>query len=145
MNFLGKIICFICMTFILSITSIYSVSAGFFDDFIRDGAPELRYCQGNECGLDQGIEILKDSNIDGIETERALSVYIQDIVEYILGFIALVSVLFIIYAWFQILISSGDEEKVKKAKGIILHALMWLIVIFLAWPIQLFIFNILNT
>jgi hypothetical protein len=64
---------------------------------------------------------------------------------YLLGFLALISVIYIIYAGFQILIGAGDDEKVKKAKNIILYVGLGLIVIALAYPIVTFIFGIVNS
>lgn len=112
---------------------------------IRDSgaAPTVRYCQGDECGLQEWTEIIKNSLSD-IETERTASEYIQDIVAYLLTFLALIAVIYIIYAGFNILIWNGDEEKLKKSRQTIVYVLLWLIVIFLAWPITLFILNILN-
>lgn len=80
-----------------------SVHAGFFDDFISSGTPDIRYCDGDECGLDEGIDIIKDGITD-LETDRTASEYIQDIVIYILSFVTIVGVLYIIYAGFMILI-----------------------------------------
>ena len=120
------------------------VNAGWEDDFGGwVGAPSVRYCSWNECGLEQGTEIIKNSLWD-IETERSASEYIQDIVIYLLTFLALIAVIYIIYAGFNIMIWNGDEEKLKKSRQTIIYVLLWLIVIFLAWPITLFILNILN-
>jgi len=112
---------------------------------IRDwwSAPSVRYCEWNDCWLQQWTEIIKDSLWD-IETDRSISQYIQDIVAYLLTFLALISVIYIMYAGFNILIWNGDEEKLKKSRQTIIYVLLWLIVIFLAWPITLFILNILN-
>ena len=57
---------------------------------------------------------------------------IQDWVVYISSFLAVIGVIIIIWAGFQILTSLGDDEKVKKWKTIITQAIIWLMVIFLA-------------
>ncbi|MDP2103843.1 MAG: hypothetical protein Q8K26_02900 [Candidatus Gracilibacteria bacterium] len=45
-------------------------------------------------------------------------------INYINGFIGLVTVLLIIYAGFLVVTGAGDEEKVKKAKSIIVYAVI---------------------
>jgi hypothetical protein len=112
---------------------------------IRDSwpTPTVRYCQGDECWVQQGTELIKNSLWD-IETDRTASQYIQDIVAYLLTFLALIAVIYIIYAGFNIMIWNGDEEKLKKSRQTIIYVLLWLVVIFLAWPITLFMLNILN-
>lgn len=133
---------FICM--ILLSSSFLSVNAGFFDSFISDGAPDIRYCDGDdECWLEQGIDVIK-TGLDDIETTRTFSQYIQDVAVYLLWFIALVWVLYIMYAGFQILIWNGDEEKVKKSKQTILYVAIGIAVIFLAWSIVTFVLWVLG-
>ena len=41
---------------------------------------------------------------------------IVNIMSYILWFLALIGVIFAIYAWFQILTAGWDDDKVKKGK-----------------------------
>lgn len=133
-------------TVIISTMLLFSLSVWVDAAFsIRESwsAPTVRYCDGGECGLQEGTEIIKDSLSD-IETERTASQYIQDIVAYLLTFLAIIAVIYIIYAGFNILIWNGDEEKLKKSRQTIVYVLLWLVVIFLAWPITLFILNILN-
>jgi len=122
----------------------FSLYAGFEDNYGWGvGAPSVRYCQWNECWLQQGTQIIRNSLSD-IETDRSFSQYIQDIVAYLLTFLALIAVIYIIYAGFNIMIWNGDEEKLKKSRQTIIYVAIWLVVIFLAWPITLFILNILN-
>jgi Na+-driven multidrug efflux pump len=123
--------------------SFSQVSAWFFDSFISDWAPDIRYCDDWECGLTEWIEIIKGS-LDDIETERSASQYIQDVVQYLLMFISIVAVIYIMYAGFQILIWNGDEEKLKKSRQTIIYVMIGIIVIWLAWPITDFILNMLD-
>jgi len=104
---------------------------------------EIPYCQsGDDCGLENWVKAIK--NIDGIESTRTASVYIQDIVKYILTFLTLIATIIIIYAWFNLLTWVGDEEKAKKTKSIIIYAIIWLLIIFAAGPIIDFVLNILK-
>lgn len=131
---------------LLSITLLISCALWVSADYYIEnyggwaGAPTVRY---DSPWLEWGIEIIKDSLWD-IETERSASAYIQDVVEYLLTFLALIAVIYIIYAGFNIMIWNGDEEKLKKSRQTIIYVLLWLVVIFLAWPITLFILNIIN-
>jgi len=130
--------------FLLSFGISFSVwHAGFFDSFISSGTPEVRYCSGGDCGLQEGIDAIEWSVTD-LETSRSASEYIQDIVRYLLTFVTLIAVLYIIYAGFQILIWWGDEEKLKSSKQMILYVILGIIVMWLAWPITLFILNVIT-
>ncbi len=104
--------------------------------------PYKQNCDGWDC-LKEWLDSV--NTIEAVETERTASQYIQDIVQYLLTFLMLISVIIIIYAWFNLLIWVWDEEKAKKTKQIIIYAIVWLIIIFLAWPISEFIFNVLNS
>jgi len=104
---------------------------------------EIPYCNDDwECWVIQWIEAVKD--IEAVENEKKASQYIQDIVKYILSFLALVATLIIIYAWFTVLISVWDEEKTKKSKQMIIYSIIWLVIIFMAWPIINFVIDVLN-
>jgi lysylphosphatidylglycerol synthetase-like protein (DUF2156 family) len=48
-------------------------------------------------------------------------------------FLSLVAVLFALWGWFNILTAGWAEDKVKKWKTILIQALIWLVVIWLAY------------
>ncbi len=52
-----------------------------------------------------------------------------------LGFITLIAVLFVIYAGFQLMTAGGDEEKMKKAKTIIIQVVVGIIIMWLAYSL----------
>ena len=54
-------------------------------------------------------------------------------------FLFFVTVVIIIWAWVVILTSAWNDDKVENAKKIIINCIIWLIVIFLAYPIARFI------
>lgn len=54
---------------------------------------------------------------------------IGKIITYVNGFLMLVCVILVIYAGWLVLISAGDEEKLKKAKSTILYVLVGFIVL----------------
>lgn len=55
---------------------------------------------------------------------------IENIVIYLVGFLYLVAITLGLYAWFIILTSWWEEEKVKKWKNMLVYVIIWLIVIF---------------
>jgi len=129
--------------FFFFLSSFSFVHAGFFDSFINSSQPKTIYCNGNQCGLNEGISLVKNG-INDIETQRTLSQYVQDIVKYLLLFISIIAVLYIIWAGFNILIGNGDEEKLKKSRTTIVYVIIGIIIIWLAWPITTFILKVLN-
>lgn len=140
---LMKILIVIITFLTLSLSWVSLTSAGFFDSIIDSWAPSIRYCDTEgECGLDRGIDIIRDG-LNDMETERTASQYVQDVVLYLLTFVTLVAVIYIIYAGVQILTWNGDEEKLKKSKQIIIYVAIGLAVIWLAWPITRFIYAVL--
>ena len=134
-----KKIILLISVFILSCISIWlDVNAWIFS---WNGS-EIEICKDWECSLDKWIELTKW--VDDVQTEGKASEYIQKIVSYVITFLGIVAVLMIIYAWFNILTSAWDDEKVSSSKKIIIYSWIWLLVIFLAGPIVKFIIKILN-
>ena len=106
---------------------------------------QVPYCtNGQNCSIESGVSIVKN-NINDIEKQRPLSVYIQDIAAYLLYFVAIVGVLYIIYAGFLILTAHGKDDQVKKARTMIVHVLIGIVVMFLAFSIVRFTLRVLST
>lgn len=138
-----KITFTLVLIFILSISSIWFANA-WFGDIFWSATPEVQIdCWWKDCNIITWTEIIKDE-VTGIEDERTLSEYIQGVVEMLLTFVSFIAVVYIIYAWFRILIWGWDEENLKKQKTTILYVAVWIIVMWLAYPITLFIIGILN-
>ncbi len=119
---------------------IWSVNASIF----WGDNSEIPYCNWDECWLQQWVDQVKNSWIDWVVIEWKASEYIQSIIVYILGFLSLIAVILIIYAWFNLLTSAWDEDKAKKSKTIILFSIIWLVIIYLAWPITNFVISMLT-
>lgn len=105
------------------------------------------YCNSSDpasskyCSLDRGTQIVS-GNINSIEKNRRFSVWIQDVIAYLLIFLGIVGVAYIIYAGFSVLTAGGNEDKVKKGKSIILHVFIGLVLIFLAYSIVKFVIGV---
>lgn len=113
------------------------------NSLFTDTKNEIPYCNDWsdwKCWLDGWVNAVKDVNV--IEGDQKASVYIQNVISYVLTFLAILSVLIIIYSWFNILISAWDDDKVSNSKKIIIYAIIWLVIIFLAYPITSFILQI---
>ncbi len=107
---------------------------------------------GSDCGLKGGVNQVKNAvegtgiktDVEGAEAWAALATYIQQIVVEVLKYLFFIMVVIIIYAGFLILTAAGDEDKVGKAKKIIMFAIIGAIVIYLAGPLTRFIFDMLG-
>lgn len=102
-------------------------------------------CPWNDCWLEQWVDVVWNSWIQWLVTIWTWSEYVQRIIAFALSFLAIVAVILIIYAWFNLLISIWDEEKAKKSKTIIFFAILGLLIIFLAKPITTFVINVLSS
>jgi len=100
--------------------------------------PEQIYlCSWNKCGLEQWVGLVKTS-IKDIDTEWKASDKIQDVIKYLLWFVTLIAVIYIIYAWFRILTSSGEDDVIKNSKKIIIYVIIWILVMWFAYTIANF-------
>ena len=102
---------------------------------------QIPYCKGDNCWLDKWVDLVKHW-IKDIDTEWKATDKIQDIVKYLLTFITLIAVIYIIYSWFRILTSSGEDETIKNAKKTIIYVIVWILVIWFAWAIANFAVNL---
>ena len=68
---------------------------------------------------------ISDNNADSLVS------YILTIINWANWFIWIITIILIIYAWFNVLFSNWDEEKIKKAKNIIIYIFIgiWLLII----------------
>ena len=144
MNILKSII----VTIVLLFTYISSHAA--CDDIWDVNCAEtIPYCDeydsswNNLCWLDEWIKSI-DWEIDALVYDRPLSEYVQDVVAFVLTFVTIISVIYIIYAWFVLLTWVWDEEKAKKTKWIITYVIVGLIIMWLAYSIVLFVIDILD-
>lgn len=72
-------------------------------------------------------------------SENILINIINNWVDYLLWFLLFISVIYWLYWASLFLFSMTDDDKIKKWKKIITRAIIWMIVVFLAYPITNFI------
>jgi type IV secretory pathway VirB2 component (pilin) len=77
--------------------------------------------------------------------ETGLFNVVQNIIGWLTGFLYIVAVIYWLWWGFQILTASGEEEKVKKWKKVLINAWIWLVIIFLASSVVQFVFQALNS
>jgi len=61
------------------------------------------------------------------------------ILQWVLGFLGLIAVIFILYGGLIWMTAGGNEEKVSKAKKILTAAVIGLVVVLIAWAIVTFV------
>ena len=69
---------------------------------------------------------------------------LDNILWYLIGLLYFISVVVVIYGWFRVLTSWGDDEQLKKWKNLIIYALIGLIIIFLASNIIYWIIDVMG-
>jgi hypothetical protein len=80
----------------------------------------------------------------GISSTSSVSSIAAIIIETLLGLLGIIFVVLMIYAGVQWMTAEGNEEKVEKAKGTIVRAIIGLAIIIAAYSITYFVFNALN-
>jgi len=144
MKIISKILLSTASFFILLFFSFNTSFAG--DDCtsffcLWDNPQKIQYCDWSdwtECSLSWWISQVWNK-VDWIVNDRTFSQYIQDIIAYLIWFLFFVALVYVLYAWFKILVSSWEEEELKKSKSIIAYVIIWIILIFLAYSIVNFV------
>jgi len=80
----------------------------------------------------------------GMVTAWTADTVVQWYISNALGFLYLIAVLYAIWWGFNILIAAWEEEKVKTWKTVIIHALIWVVVIFLAGTVVSWLMGLLG-
>ncbi len=76
--------------------------------------------------------------------EADLESTVINLVRFVLGFLALVAVIVMIWGGFQWMTAGGNDEKISTAKKLITNAVIGLIIVILSWAIVLFAVNVLS-
>jgi len=64
-----------------------------------------------------------------------------NIINWVLGFLALIAIIIVLLGGFQWMTSGGNPEKVGSAKKTLIAGLVGLAIIFLSWAIVMFVFT----
>jgi hypothetical protein len=88
----------------------------------------------NQIGLSETADVYGKSS-----TPEDIRVTIAKVINIILGFLGIIFVVLTIVAGFQYMTAGGNEEKTKKALGLIKNAVVGLVIILMSWMITRFI------
>jgi len=80
------------------------------------------------------------SNIQGVNNIE-LAQFVVDIINWIIGLAAVLSVIMIISSGFQYIFSFGDPKKIGKATSSLIFAIIGLVIVFLAPTIIQFVLD----
>ena len=75
----------------------------------------------------------------GIDQTESLETIIGNIIRSLLTFVGVILLLVLLYAGFLWMTAGGDSDKVKKARGMILNAVIGLVIIILSYAITDFV------
>ncbi|MCU0680416.1 MAG: pilin, partial [Planctomycetes bacterium] len=85
---------------------------------------------------------INDTNVTSIGLASFdLKVFVVRIIQIVLGFLGLISVVLVIYAGFTWMTSGGNEEKIANAKKTLRNALIGLVIIFSSFGIATYVIN----
>lgn len=85
------------------------------------------------------VELKKTVEGTVLETETEVPVLVGRLIKVVLQLLGLILVVLLIVGGFMWMTSGGNEEKIKKAKGIITSAVVGLVIIILAYTIATFV------
>lgn len=115
---------------VLAVTALVSIATFGLAPIVNAGLTSVGTDVGTELGYD--------------DTDTDLKATIVNIVQWALGFLALIAVIMIIIGGFMWMTAGGNEEKVEKAKKMISAAVIGLIIVLLAWAIVIFVIGVID-
>lgn len=71
-----------------------------------------------------------------------LDVVVIEIIQFVLALLGLIAIAFIIYAGLLYLMSAGNADTLKKAKGVLQAAIIGLLIILAAYGISSYVFSV---
>ena len=76
----------------------------------------------------------------GVKGEIDLFQYVAGLISILLGILGLIFVILLVFSGFQWMTAMGNEEKITKAKKMIINSTIGLIIIFISYSLAYFIF-----
>ncbi len=100
--------------------------------------PTVALAQVNEWMNNMALGNIIPTNIDLVEL-------VFRTIRYILGFLGVVAVVIVIIGGFMWMTAAGNEEKVGKAKKVLVQGLIGLAIVMLAYAISVFVINVIRS
>jgi uncharacterized membrane protein len=92
--------------------------------------------------MSEGMEIFSEqAELADVE----LTTVIGNVIKWVLGFLGLIATIIIIVGGFMWMTSGGDEEKINKAKKLMINGLIGLAIVLVAYIISNFVIDALTT
>ena len=85
-----------------------------------------------------GLELLGGTGLGTV----GLKEIIMRVVQILLGFLGIVAVIIILYGGYIYMTSEGEQDKIAKAKGILINAVIGLIIILAAWSLTYYLITV---
>lgn len=106
-------------------------------------APMLVPSVHAELNLTDNLETVGGSTGAGFAAadENTLTNTIGQLISVLLGFLGVIFLILIIYAGLLWMTAAGNEDKVKKAQGILMSSVIGLIILLSAYAISYFVIN----
>lgn len=82
-----------------------------------------------EGGLETAAEIAQ------LGEQQDLPSFIGNVLQYVIAFVGVILLVIVVYGGFLWMTAGGDEEKVKKARGLIINGVIGLIIVLLSYAI----------
>jgi len=131
MIFLKKKFFILCFLFLLGLTVTGSALAS--APLVNEGVLEK-----------MGAQEQAFVGTSGLSTSASIASIAAIGIKTVLGLLGIIFVILLIYAGYEWMTASGNEEKVSKAKETIYRAIIGLIIVVAAYSITYFVFNNLN-
>ena len=77
--------------------------------------------------------------------DDALPTIVVNLINLVLGFLALIAVVIILIGGFEWMTAGGNDDKVKTAQNRLKYGLIGLVIIFVAWGVVTYVLSTLNT
>lgn len=112
---------------------VFFIVIGFLALFLKTNTS---FAQG-----DFGIEEVGVGIDNSLASGEDVRIVAGRFIQFALGFLGVLAVLLIMYAGFVWMTSGGDEEKIRKAKGILKSSVIGLIIVLSSWGLTTFILS----
>ena len=92
-----------------------------------------------------GTSKIGNINVPKPAGDDALPTIVVNLINLVLGFLALIAVVIILIGGFEWMTAGGNDDKVKTAQNRLRYGLIGLVIIFVAWGVVTYVLSTLNT
>jgi hypothetical protein len=83
----------------------------------------------------EAVKAIKNLTVTGVDEDQKddLLEVIKGAANWVFGILALLALIIVMYGWFLMLTSAGEDDAYSKGRSIMRSALIWLVIIGVAW------------